>query len=225
MLCLGEGEAHEQGVVAGVRGGGLPGAPRTLEAAPPAQELALGGDPLAQLAPALEDRFVGDLRIGLALFGRGGDEQAMRMVGELGHLAPFFLGNSERGARRRVGSPSSRTVASLSVNSRRSFSSALGLAGEECVRTLGQDAAELHRLRRQAQYAVATTDHVGPHVVEEIGQQRQRPGIAGRFLRGAAPEILGQLFAFEPRREQRGRPAEKLRDSAASRNGGTLICR
>ena len=84
------------------------------------------------------------------------------------------------------------------------------MAGEEGVGALGQHAAELHGLGRQAQDAVAAADHVGPHVVEEIGEQRQGTGVARRFLRRAAGEIGGQLLALEAGGKQRRRLADHL---------------
>ena len=176
-----------------------------------AQELALGSDPLPQLAPALEDRLVGDLGIGLAAFRRGGDEQAMGMVGKLRDHAPFGL--AELGAQR----PAAGRLAILAhggkLEGEQAAERRLGfrMAGEEGIGAFGEHTAEFHGLGRQAQYAVAAADHVGPHVVEEIGEQRQGAGVARRFLRRAAGEIGGKLLALEAGGEQRRGLADHLK--------------
>ena len=210
LLRLGQRQAHEQGVVAGMCRRCLPGPARALQTAAPGEELALGGDPLAELAPALEDRLMGDLGIGLAAFRRGGDEQPMGMVGELGDHAPLVL--AELGAQR----PAAGGLAVLAHGGELEGEQAaqrrlgLGMAGEEGIGALGEDAAELHGLGRQAHDAIAAADHVGPHVVEQIGEQRQGAGIARRLLRRAAGEIGGELVALETGREQRRRLGDHL---------------
>ena len=93
---------------------------------------------------------------------------------------------------------------------RRSASSDFGMARQERVGALDQHAAKLHGLRRQAQHAVAALDHLRPHVVEQIGEQRQRAGVLDRLLGGAPRDVGGKPVGLEARREQLGRPAHDL---------------
>src|SRR5262245_24868681 len=69
----------------------LSGASSGFEPASPGQELALRSDPVAQLLPTTEDRLVRDLGVDLAGLGRGNDQQAVGMIGELADQPPFLV--------------------------------------------------------------------------------------------------------------------------------------
>ena len=81
---------------------------------------------------------------------------------------------------------------------------------QEGVCPLDEHAAELHGCRRQAQHAVAAADHLGPHVVEQVGEQRQRARVLGRFLGRPAGDIVGEMIDLEAGGEKLGRPAHDL---------------
>ena len=101
----------------------------------------------------------------------------------------------------------------------------LGMRRKEGIGALDQHAAELDRGRRQAQHAVAALDHLRPHVVEQVGQERQRAGVLGRFL-GRPPRDVGRKpVGLEARRQQRGRAGSRPRAAppraaAARRSAG-----
>jgi hypothetical protein len=61
-----------------------------------------------------------------------------------------------------------------------------------------------------AQHAVATLDHLGPHVIEEIREQRQCARILGRFLGCASRDIDRKPVGLKACGEQRGRAAHHL---------------
>jgi hypothetical protein len=73
-LRLRQRHAHVQRVVLRTVGRRPPGAAGGLQSGSPGEKLALGSNPIAQLAPSPEDRLVRYLCVSLAIFGRGGDE-------------------------------------------------------------------------------------------------------------------------------------------------------
>ena len=59
------------------------------------------------------------------------------------------------------------------------------MASQEAIGALHQHSAQFDGPLRQAQDTVPSPDHPRPHVVEEIGEQRERTGVLGRILRCA----------------------------------------
>ena len=91
VMRLRQRKAHEKEVVFRCGRRVLPGLPRGFEAAAPDQEFTLGLGRFPELLPAAEDRLVGDLGVGFAGLGRGGDEKPIRVVGKLGDEPPFLV--------------------------------------------------------------------------------------------------------------------------------------
>ena len=60
------------------------------------------------------------------------------------------------------------------------------------------------------QHAVAGLDHRSPHVVERVGEERQRAGVLRRILRGALRDHVDEPLVLEARAEQLGRLAHHL---------------
>ena len=89
-------------------------------------------------------------------------------------------------------------------------SSASGTLGEKPVGALDQHAAEIEGLRGKPQHAVAGLQHLSPHVVERVGEERQGARVLDRILRRALRDDVDELFALETRPEQFRRPAHHL---------------
>jgi hypothetical protein len=94
------------------------------------------------------------------------------MIGEIADEPPFSVG--ELGTLR---APSCRFLALAHGGQLQSKDAAkLGLVirmgGEKGVGTIDQHAAKLERLRGETQHPVAPPQHLRPHVVQRVGQQR-----------------------------------------------------
>src|SRR5262249_37933204 len=85
----GEGQSHEQRVVARIGWRLPPLAAIGLERTAPGEKFTLGLHPDAQLVPAPEDRLVRDLGVGFFVLARHRDQEAVGVVGELADELPF----------------------------------------------------------------------------------------------------------------------------------------
>ena len=84
------------------------------------------------------------------------------------------------------------------------------MLGEKPVGALDQHAAELEGLRRKPQHAVPGLQHLSPHVVERVGEERQGAHVPDQILRGALGDDVDEPFALEARAEQLRRTAHHL---------------
>ncbi len=190
-------------------GSPLPGAACRFETASPSQEFPFGIYPLTQPLPAPEDRFVRNLCIGLATFDRTcRNQQSVRMIGQFRNQLPLVF--------RKFGTQRPPTRWLTIRAHRRQLECEKPLQSLLCARpvvdervsALSQDPAEFDCCCRQPQLAIAAIDHLGPHVVQQIRQERQFCRILGRFICGSTGDIRSQPPRLEPCAQECGGAAD-----------------
>ena len=169
-LGLRQRHAHQQRVVFRTVGGSLPGSASRFEPCFPGEKLALRGNPIAQLAPSPEDRLVRHLGVCLLSLGCCRDEQAVGMIGKLGHQPPFLVCEL-----RAEGAPARRLLALAHGGKLQGENAAelifrVRMGGSECVGAIDQHVPKLEGLSGKTQNSVAPLNHVLPHVVECVRQ-------------------------------------------------------
>ena len=146
----------------------------------------------------------GDLR-------RGSDEQTIPMISKLAHQPPLLVREFRAPCTSARRLPIFTHCGQLQCENASKLVLGIGVAGNECIGAFHQYPAEINRLCRQAKHGLAPLNHASPHVVQEIGKQRQRAGVFGLFLRRPACDIGGQPIRLEAGRKKRGGPTRQAR--------------
>ena len=84
------------------------------------------------------------------------------------------------------------------------------MGGEECVGAVDQHVPKLEGLSGKTEHSVAALNHLRPHVVERIRQERQGTHVLSRVLGRPSGDDVHEPLGLEPCREQFGRPAHDL---------------
>ena len=132
------------------------------------------------------------------------------MIGKLGHQPPFLVCEL-----RAEGAPARRLLALAHGGKLQGENAAelifrVRMGGSECVGAIDQHVPKLEGLSGKTQNSVAPLNHVLPHVVECVRQQRQGAHILDRVLGRSAGNDVREPLGLEPCREQFGRPAHDL---------------
>src|SRR5262249_58045679 len=72
------------------------------------------------------------------------------------------------------------------------------VVGEKGIGAIDQDASKLEGLSGKAEHPVTALQHLRPHIVERIRQQRQGTDVLDRILRGAPGNDVRNFSGLEP---------------------------
>jgi hypothetical protein len=115
---------------------------------------------------------VGHFGVGFAAFWSDRDKEPIGIVRKLRYKTSFLLGKLRAGRT----PPRRFTVLAHRRAAQRQHTSQRRLGGrmscKKSVGTVDQHTAKLEGLRRQAQRAISLTDHMPPHIIKRVGQQR-----------------------------------------------------
>ena len=77
---------------------------------------------------------------------------------------------------------------------------------QKLVGTIHQHAAKLEGLQMKPKHPVTPANHLRPHVVKRVGEQRQGANVPGAIVRRTPADDVDQPLSLEPRRKHLRRP-------------------